>query len=89
MKNLNSVENKLVKIPLDTSIKKLIEVISDEIVHGQERIELERRQTYWNVGKHIKSHLYLNAKRENYGEYLIPALVEHLNIDRATLYRCV
>lgn len=86
VKNENSLE-------ITPQVKSLIEIIRSEIDSGMERarlaMEQEKRQTYWNVGKHIKEHLLQNEERAEYGDYLFPILSQELNIDKTTLYRAV
>lgn len=71
----------------------LIDTINSEIEQGRERallaMDREKKITYWNIGKHIKTHLLKNEDRAEYGKYLFNILAEKTNIDRTTLYRTV
>jgi len=61
---------------LTQDVQLLVEVIRTEIESGMERarleMEQEKRLTYWNVGKHIKTHILENEARAEYGDYLFP-----------------
>ncbi len=80
-------------LQLTPEIQSLVELVRLEIESGLERARLamegEKRQTYWNVGQHIKEHLLKNASRADYGAQLFPILVQNLKIDQSTLYRSV
>ena len=80
-------------IVMNTEIEILITAIRDEIVKGKERIEQrienEKTATYWNIGKHIHTHLLKHQDRAEYGDSLFALLSSELNIGASTLYRTV
>jgi len=86
-----STETKPTTQTITPEIKTLIETIFFEIKQGKERahlaMEQEKRLTYWNIGKHIKTHLLQYSERAEYGEYLFKVLAENLSIHRSILYR--
>lgn len=71
----------------------LIDTIRLEIEQGKQRalnaMEQEKKKTYWTIGRHIKTHLLLNKKRAEYGEYLFKLLVENIGMNRTGLYLAV
>ncbi len=71
----------------------LIDVIRQEMEEGKQEIhsvvEDVRTRRYWNIGKHIKSHLLKNEDRAEYGTHLFSLLSQNLHIDDKTLYRTV
>lgn len=91
MDKLTIINNDLSDLTPD--IEALLETIKFEITQGQERAKLameqEKRQIYWNIGKHIKTNLLKNAKRSDYGEYLFKILAKNLSIDVPSLHRSV
>ncbi len=80
-------------IQITSEVKLLADTIRNEIEEGKERainaMEQEKRQIYWNIGKHIKEHLLQNKGREDYGTYTISQLAKELNLSRTLLYDSV
>jgi hypothetical protein len=80
-------------ITLNTEINTLITTIQDEIVKGKERIEQtienEKTVTYWNIGKHIHTHLLKHEDRAEYGDSLFKIIAKELRIGERSLYASV
>lgn len=80
-------------VQITPEVQHLADTIRDEIEEGKERainaMEQEKRQIYWNIGKHIKEHLLQNDDREDYGAYTISLLAKELNLSRTLLYDSV
>ncbi len=52
-------------------------------------MEQEKRQIYWNIGKHIKEHLLQNEDRADYGDSLMIQLAGELKLSKTLLYDSV
>ena len=86
--------NKELTSPQPTpAVLALVDTIRAEIEAGMERarlaMEREKRQTYWNVGKHIKEHLLKNEGREDYASYVIAQLANDLDLASTVLYESI
>jgi len=85
MKTLTLKHNKEIDV--------LITKVQTTLENGKRRaiaaIENEKKNTYWKVGKHIKTHLLKHEDKTDYGDYVFKNLSKALDIDRATLYKCV
>ncbi len=71
----------------------LIDAIRKEMEEGKQEIhsvvEDVRTRRYWNIGKHIKTHLLKNEDRAEYGTHLFELLESEIQINQSTLYRTV
>ncbi len=80
-------------IELTPEVQTLADTIRNEIEEGKERainaMEQEKRQIYWNIGKHIKDHLLQNEDRAEYGDSLIIQLAGELKLSKTLLYDSV
>ena len=87
------MENNLPTTQITPEVLSLADDIRKEIDDGKERainaMEQEKRNTYWNVGKHIKEHLMLNEGKEDYGTYTIANLSKELSVSKTLLYDSV
>ena len=73
--------------------QKLIKTVQNELNDGRTKaiqaVEDQTKITYWNIGKHIKTHLLKYEDRADYGVSLIEKLSNEVDIDKTTLYQTV
>ncbi len=63
--------------------------IRQTLALSQKRIEQEKVQTYWKIGKLISQHILANDDRAEYGEKILSRLSGDLKLDETILNRTV
>jgi len=77
------------KLSSTRSYQKLADAIRKVIERGKAARHRAEADTYWHVGRLIKTDILKNQKRAGYGEHVFEYLEKNLQIDRSVLHQTV
>ncbi len=84
-----SVLTKRENSDLEALVLQLKTVLDEGKARALAAIEQEKKKTYWDVGRYIKTYLLGFEDRAEYGRYVFKRLAEDLHLDKSLLYRSV